>query len=49
MTITRLGIPTCLEADFNQLELLQERGFFDNFEITADKTEVVLYWVALPK
>lgn len=33
----------------NQLGLLKEKGTIDNYEISADKTTVTLYWTYLKK
>jgi hypothetical protein len=31
----------------NQLSLLKEKGSIDNYELSADKTSVTLYWTYL--
>ena len=33
----------------NQLEILKSRALIDNFELSADKTSITLYWTYLKK
>ena len=44
MSIAILSISSCFDVDMNQLELLQEQGKIDFFEISADKTVITFYW-----
>jgi hypothetical protein len=44
MQIAILSIPSCLDVDMNQLELLKQQGKIDFFEISSDKTVITLYW-----
>lgn len=35
---------SCYDIDMNQLEILKDRAKIDNFELSADKTLLTLYW-----
>lgn len=47
MLISRISLSSCYDIDMNQLEILQDRRKIDNFEISADKTLLTLYWTYL--
>jgi len=47
MVVSRVGLSTCYEIDMNQLELLQENGSINYFEINNDKNMLTLYWNSL--
>lgn len=47
MLISRISLSSCYDIDMNQLEILQDRAMIDNFEISADKTLLTLYWTYL--
>ena len=47
MTIAVLSTTACTDIDMNQLGLLKEKGSIDNYELSADKTTVTLYWTYL--
>jgi len=47
MLISRISVSSCYDIDMNQLEILKERAMIDNFEISADKTQLTLYWTYL--
>lgn len=47
MLISRVSLSSCYDIDMNQLEILQDRAKIDNFEISADKTLLTLYWTYL--
>lgn len=47
MTIAILSTTACTDIDMNQLGLLKDMGSIDNYEISADKTTVTLYWTYL--
>lgn len=47
MLISRISLSSCYDIDMNQLEILQDRALIDNFEISADKTLLTLYWTYL--
>lgn len=49
MTVAILSTTSCLDIDMNQLEILKERNSISNFEISADKTTITLYWTYLKK
>ena len=49
MLVAQVSIPSCLEVDFNQLELLKENSSINNFEVSSDKTLITLYWTYLKK
>lgn len=47
MVVATLSTTACDDIDMNQLSLLKEKKSIDNFELSADKTEVTLYWTYL--
>jgi len=47
MTIATLSTTACTDIDMNQLSILKEKGSIDNYDISADKTTVTLYWTYL--
>jgi len=47
MLVSRISLSSCYDIDLNQLEILQERAKIDNFEISADKTLLTIYWTYL--
>ena len=47
MSVAQLSTSACDDIDMNQLSLLKEKGSIDNFELSADKTSVTLYWTYL--
>lgn len=47
MVVAILSTSSCFEMNMNQLELLKDRGSFDNYEISPDKTLITLYWTYL--
>lgn len=49
MTVASLSTTACTDIDMNQLGLLKEKGSIDNYELSADKTTVTLYWTYLKK
>jgi len=49
MAMAVLSTTYCEEIDMNQLELLRDRGRINNYEISADKTIITLYWTYLKK
>lgn len=44
MMVVVLSTPSCMTVDMNELEILKERGLIDNFQISPDKSSIVLYW-----
>lgn len=36
MVVAQVSIPSCLEVDFNQLEILKESSTINNFEVSSD-------------
>lgn len=49
MAVATLSTTACTDIDMNQLSLLKEKGSVDNYELSADKTTVTLYWTYLKK
>lgn len=49
MVMAVLSTTYCEEIDMNQLELLRDRARINNYEISADKTMITLYWTYLNK
>ena len=49
MVMAVLSTTYCEEIDMNQLELLKDRARINNYEISADKTMITLYWTYLKK
>mmetsp|Transcript_10838 Transcript_10838/g.16458 ORF Transcript_10838/g.16458 Transcript_10838/m.16458 type:complete len:89 (+) Transcript_10838:2739-3005(+) len=47
MAIATIPLHSCISIDIAQIELLQERGFFDKYEVSNDKTTMTLYWTTL--
>ena len=47
MVTSILSVPSCLDIDMNQLEILKDRKDIDNFEISPDKTLITFYWTYL--
>lgn len=44
MLISRISMSSCYDIDMNQLEILKDQAKIDNFELSADKTLLTLYW-----
>jgi hypothetical protein len=49
MVVAQLSVPSCMDVQLAQLELLKNNGDFDNYEISSDNTLVTLYWTYLKK
>ena len=49
MTVAVLSTSACVDIDFEQLEILKDQNAVSNFEISADKTMLTLYWTYLKK
>lgn len=47
MLVAVVSTPSCMEVNMNELEILKERELVDNFEMSADKSAVYLYWTSL--
>jgi len=47
MVVAVFSTTACTDIDMNQLELLKERNSVDNYELSADKTTITLYWTYL--
>ena len=47
MVTSILSVPSCLDIDMNQIEILKDRNDIDNFEISPDKTLITFYWTYL--
>lgn len=47
MAVATLSTTACTDIDMNQLSILKEKGSIDNYELSADKTTVTLYWTYL--
>ena len=47
MTVAQLSTSACDDIDMNQLTILKDKGTIDNYELSADKTTVTLYWTYL--
>lgn len=47
MAVAVLSTTSCTDIDMEQLEILKDRKEISNFEISADKTTITLYWTYL--
>lgn len=47
MVVVILSTPSCMDVNMNELEILKERRQIDNFEISPDKSTIILYWTYL--
>ena len=44
MVVAIFRVPSCLEINFNALDMLQNNDIVDFYEVRNFNTEVVLYW-----
>ena len=47
MVVAILSTTACDDIDMNQLGILKDKGVINNYEISADKTTMTLYWTYL--
>ena len=47
MLVSIVSIPSCMDIDMDQLELLKDNGEINNFKIDHDYQQVILYWTYL--
>ena len=44
MALAVLRVPASLKVDFNQLTILKDSNQVNHYEISADGSQIILYW-----